>query len=115
MSSNVGRGEKLSGDFLLFEDGTKEPLRMNDLIGFLSARKRSSSCPHCDYRGGWEIAMFEADSEETNPKLEIFVLDTASGSKHSTAALTCPNCGHFAQVATYKIRQFMLERMSKNA
>ena len=111
-----GLGHRIKpGSVLLFEDGSQDPLRMQDLISFLAARQRRSSCPHCSWQGGWEIAMFEENDQDENPKLEIFKLDTLSQSIHTCVAIICPNCGHFAQIATYKIREFMAEAEAKNA
>lgn len=87
-----------------------EPLRVDDLTSFFSDRNRSLECPHCAYEGGWEIALYMASKEdESNPMLVIFPNVSATGTKHSSCGLTCPNCGHFAFVSTYKIRQYLEE------
>lgn len=98
---------KRLGSFQLYEDGSLPPLRMKDLTGFCTARGRARHCPHCDWSGGWEIALNEEDPNDTNPKLDIFILPTMSNSKHTASALICPNCGHLAMISTYKIRQYM--------
>lgn len=41
-----------------------------------------------------------------NPKLTIYKTPVSSGSYHTQVGMTCPKCGHFALISTYKIRQF---------
>ena len=108
--SNIGSAQNI-GQFLIVEDGSDPPLRMNDLLSFFSAKKRSTKCPCCDWIGGWEIATHEENPEEENPKLDIITLAGSNGPALSTAGMTCPNCGHFTQVSTYKIRQHMLTKV----
>ncbi|MBF8746869.1 hypothetical protein [Pseudomonas monteilii] len=102
-----GSGERIGKDFLFVEDGSLPDLRMADLLAFLSKQGRSPKCPHCEWKGGWEIAMNEEDPTDTNPKLEILTHQNLRGTFLTTAAMTCPNCGHFAQISTYKIRQIL--------
>lgn len=86
------------------------PLRVDDLISFFSARDRSLACPYCPHEGGWEMALHMVEKEdESNPLLVIFPNTSATGTVHSSCGLTCPNCGHFAFVSTYKIRQYLRE------
>lgn len=103
---------RISGleNVLLCEDGSLPPLRASDLINFFTERKRSTQCPHCEWRGGWEIAMQDADADD--PKLQIFIEASLTGDKHSNVGVVCPNCGHFASVATYKIREFLKNKES---
>lgn len=102
-----GSGGRLENVFLFVEDESLPALRMNDLLKFLSQQGRSPKCPHCEWKGGWEIAMNEDDPSDKNPKLEILRHQNLRGTFLTTAAMTCPNCGHFAQIATYKIRQVL--------
>lgn len=111
--AGIGRIDNVGG-MPLHEDGTAAPLRVNDLIQFLTDRKRSTKCPHCEWRGGWEIAMQdtagdeEAPGESENPRLQIFRTESLCGNLHTSTAVICPNCGHFGQIATYKLRQWQL-------
>lgn len=108
--SKYGKAQRLGRDFIFMEDGTLEPLRMNDIMRFLSGSGRTPACPHCDWVGGWEIALNEENSTDTNPKLDIFVIPNLAGDGITTAALTCPQCGYFSQISTYKIRQFLTDQ-----
>jgi hypothetical protein len=90
------------------EDGAATPLRLNDLFAFLNDRERYTSCPHCDHEGVWEVSMYEEGDEQTeNPRLQLFKINTSEGGHHTFSGMTCPKCGHFAQISTYKIRQFL--------
>lgn len=51
---------------------------------------------------------------EKNPKVTLYKTGVGHGSPHTQVGLTCPNCGHFAQVSTYKIRQFQAAQAEKN-
>ncbi|WP_156176557.1 hypothetical protein [Pseudomonas veronii] len=47
------------------------------------------------------------DEGAEDPKLQIFIEVSMAGDKHSNVGVVCPNCGHFATIATYKIREFL--------
>ena len=92
----------------LTEDGSLPPLRMSDLMEFFVEVGRSGKCPHCPHEGIWEISMLNVpDSKDPeNPKLTIYLSPTDAGESHSSVGITCPNCGHFSLINTYKIGQF---------
>lgn len=97
-------------------DDGPDPLRLLDFMEFLNLTGRYSKCPHCPHDGQWEIST-QDDVEpgmERNPKVTIYKTGVAHGSPHTQVGLTCPNCGHFAQVSTYKIRQFQAAQAEKN-
>ncbi|SDI56501.1 hypothetical protein SAMN05216605_114181 [Pseudomonas abietaniphila] len=106
MSSQNKVYGKISGAVVNDEDSS-EPLRLSDLFKFLNVRKRSTSCPHCDHRGAWEISMQEESDNEENPRLLLFKMESTKGEAHTSIAMNCPNCGHLAQISTYKIREFL--------
>ncbi|WP_141697275.1 hypothetical protein [Pseudomonas aylmerensis] len=92
----------------LSDDESLPRLRVSDLMDFFVAVGRSGKCPHCPHDGVWEVSMHkvsdEADPE--NPLLSLYLSPTSAGDTHTSAGVTCPNCGHFALINTYKIRQF---------
>lgn len=97
------------------DDTGDEPLRVDDLISFFGDRNRSLACPHCPHEGGWEIALYmKVDEDEKNPLLVTFPNESVTGSKHNSCGMTCPNCGHFAFISTYKIRQYLRQRGISN-
>lgn len=97
------------------DDGDLEPLRISDLVDFFSDRKRSLSCPYCTHKGGWEIALHTLVVEDDkDPLLVIFPNKSVNGTSHNSCGLTCPNCGHFTFVSTYKIRQYLKESGREN-
>lgn len=113
MNNEYGSAER-GGPFQVFaEDGSLPPLRMSHLLMFLSTQGRSTKCPHCEWNGGWEIALHEeADDLEDesgffNPRLEIITHGNIRGGTRTTVAMTCPNCGSFSEISTYKIREML--------
>lgn len=95
---------------IINDENAEEPLRLNDLFHFLNARQRSTSCPYCIHEGVWEVSMQdEADEQavQKNPKMQLFKTEVADGATHTFVGMTCPNCGNFAQISTYKIREFL--------
>lgn len=90
-------------------ENESEPLRMNDLMDLLNDSGRYTKCPHCDHKGAWEISTTSEERENPgdNPRLTMYrnYAGSEADHYHTTAAMTCPNCGHFAQISTYKIRQ----------
>ena len=120
MENEFGKGERLGPAHLIAEDGSLPPLRMSSLLIFLSLQGRSPRCPHCDWEGGWELALHDMDADDedeqgfVDPKLEILVHANMRGTTRTTVGMTCPNCGHFAEVSTYKIRQVLDQAQGKD-
>lgn len=99
----------------LAESSDDEPLRLSHLMEFLTTAKRSTTCPHCNYRGPWEISLqLEEGEDSENPRLTIYMDHVISGGYHTSSGMTCANCGHFAQISTYKIRQFLAQQEGSN-
>ncbi len=108
----TGKGYKIEGKMSpprLAETDPNDPLRLEDLMRFLLAARRRTQCPHCDHRGPWEVSLNETadDFDPQNPPLTMYRNYIQDGSFHTSAGMTCPQCGHFAEVATYKIRAFI--------
>ena len=100
----------------LSDDDSLPPLRVSDLMDFFVAVGRSGKCPQCPHDGVWEVSM-KRDSQEDNPEnpiLSLYLSPTADGENHASAGITCPNCGHFSLINTYKIRQFQSSEDSNN-
>lgn len=99
----------------LAEKPDSDPLRLKNLMAFLIAVKRSTQCPHCDHKGGWEISLNEVEGEDAeNPRLSLITNATLDGETHTAAAMTCPKCGHLATISTYKIREHMTKGDQSN-
>lgn len=100
----------------LHEEDDDDPLRLGDLMRFLIAVRRKTQCPHCEHRGQWAVALNDSSPHYNgeNPPLTLFKNHLLHGSYHTAAGMTCPNCGHFAMISTYKIREFLAEEESKN-
>lgn len=94
----------------LREDDTEpDPLRLSDLIRLLNTSGRYTKCPSCDHKGPWEIATTsdQPNHPGDDPKLTLYRIHVGEGQGdyHTTVAMTCPRCGHFAQISSYKIRE----------
>ncbi|WP_248769044.1 hypothetical protein [Pseudomonas sp. MWU12-2345] len=101
--------------YKLAEDGSGDPLRAQDLIDFFVATNRSPKCPCCPHEGAWDFSLQTVEGEgegegSKNLPLSIYVHVMIDGQRHTTAGMTCPKCGHFAQISTYKIREFQASR-----
>lgn len=95
---------------IINDEDAVEPLRLNDLFQFLNGRQRSTACPYCIHEGVWEVSMQEEPGDQVmpdNPKMQLFKTAVANGATHTFVGMTCPNCGNFAQISTYKIREFL--------
>ncbi|MGP5331967.1 hypothetical protein [Pseudomonas helleri] len=120
MSNEYGHAERIGPVRVIAEDGTLPPLRMSHLLIFLSLQGRSTKCPYCEWNGGWEVALHE-DGEDIedesgliNPRLEIITHGNIMGGARTTVAMTCPNCGNFAEISTYKIREVLSKDHESN-
>jgi len=87
-------------------------LRASDLMRFLKHVGRTSKCPYCEHSGAWEFHVKldpETGQAEEDAELIEFKVEMPGALEAWTkcAAITCPQCGHFAMISMYKIAEFL--------